>query len=143
LGTHFPQLEIIELLGQGGMGVVYKARQPHLDRLVALKVLPVDSAARPGFAERLQREARALARLNHPGVLAVYDFGQTGPYYYFVMEYVEGMNLRQLLGPNLTRLSNWWCGSSREAVHDLVATRPVSARSLGLSPAATFSWMEG
>jgi serine/threonine protein kinase len=74
---HFPQLEIIELLGQGGMGAVYKARQPGLDRLVALKMLPPDAALDPTFAERFQREARALAKLNHPNIVAVYDFGQT------------------------------------------------------------------
>jgi serine/threonine protein kinase len=97
LAAQFPQLEIIELLGMGGMGMVYKARQPRLDRFVALKILPVDSAAHPSFAERFNREAKALAKLNHPGIVAVYDFGQTGQYYYFIMEYVDGMNLRMLL----------------------------------------------
>jgi len=97
LAEQFPQLEIIELLGMGGMGMVYKARQPRLDRFVALKILPVESAAHPSFAERFNREAKALAKLNHPGIVDVYDFGQTRQYYYFVMEYVEGMNLRRLL----------------------------------------------
>jgi tRNA A-37 threonylcarbamoyl transferase component Bud32 len=97
LAAQFPQLEIIELLGMGGMGMVYKARQPRLDRLVALKILPVESQQHPSFAERFGREAKALAKLNHPGIVNVYDFGQTGQYYYFVMEYVDGMNLRQLL----------------------------------------------
>lgn len=97
LATQFPQLEIIELLGMGGMGMVYKARHPRLDRLVALKILPMDAAAHPSFGERFGREAKAMAKLNHPGIVAVYDFGQTGQYYYLVMEYVEGMNLRRLL----------------------------------------------
>jgi tRNA A-37 threonylcarbamoyl transferase component Bud32 len=97
LAAHFPQLEILELLGMGGMGMVYKARQPRLDRIVALKILPVESAQHPSFAERFGREAKALAKLNHPGIVDVYDFGQTGQYYYFVMEYVDGMNLRSLL----------------------------------------------
>src|SRR5208283_1370005 len=97
LAAQFPQLEILELLGMGGMGMVYKARQPRLDRFVALKILPVESAQHPSFAERFNREAKALAKLNHPGIVAVYDFGQTGQYYYFVMEYVDGMNLRRLL----------------------------------------------
>ncbi len=92
----FPQLEILELLGQGGMGVVYKARQPNLDRLVALKLLPADSARDAAFAERFAREARALARLNHPNVVAVHDFGQIQGLCYLLMEYVDGANLRQV-----------------------------------------------
>jgi len=67
----FPQLEVLELLGQGGMGAVYKARQPALNRFVVLKILPPQSAQDPGFAERFNREARALARLNHPNIVAV------------------------------------------------------------------------
>jgi serine/threonine protein kinase len=96
-GRAIPQLEILELLGMGGMGMVYKARQPNLDRIVALKILLKESAPHPSFAERFSREAKAPAKLNHPGIVNVYDFGQTGEYYYFVMEYVDGMNLRALL----------------------------------------------
>src|SRR5262245_20235118 len=75
LAASFPQLEVLELLGQGGMGAVYKARQPTLDRLVAVKILPPEAARDPAFAERFSREARALARLNHPNIVTVYDFG--------------------------------------------------------------------
>ncbi len=92
----FPQLEILEFIGQGGMGAVYKARQPALDRLVALKILPPQVGNDPGFAERFTREARALARLCHPNIVAVYDFGHTGPLHFLIMEYVDGLNLRQL-----------------------------------------------
>ena len=77
LAPLFPQLEILELLGKGGMGSVYKARQTSLDRLVAVKILPTEISHDPAFAERFQREARALARLSHPHIVAVYDFGQT------------------------------------------------------------------
>jgi predicted Ser/Thr protein kinase len=97
LAPLFPQLEILELLGQGGMGAVYKARQPALDRLVALKILPTQAERDPTFAERFIREAKALAKLNHPHIVAVYDFGQAGSMFYFLMEYVDGLNLRQLL----------------------------------------------
>src|SRR5262245_29664766 len=76
LAPYFPQLEILELLGQGGMGAVYKARQLKLDRLVALKILPVESRGDPAFAERFTREARALAKLSHPHIVAVHDFGE-------------------------------------------------------------------
>ena len=95
----FPQLEILECLGCGGMGAVYKARQPRLDRLVALKILTGDreDATRDSrFAERFEREARALAKLSHPNIVAMYEFGQAGGMPYFVMEHVEGLNLRQL-----------------------------------------------
>ena len=92
----FPQLEIISLVGQGGMGAVYKARQPTLDRFVALKILPPGAADDAGFAERFNREARALARLNHPNIVAVHDFGQLGGQPYLVMEFVDGPNLRQV-----------------------------------------------
>src|SRR5438093_9261337 len=78
------------------MGLVYKARQPRLDRLVALKILAGDKEKDPHFAERFQREAQALARLNHPNIITVYDFGETAGLYYLLLEYVDGMNLRQL-----------------------------------------------
>src|SRR5262249_257671 len=97
LATRFPQLEILELLGQGGMGAVYKARQRKLDRLVAVKVLPAEWGKDPAFAERFGREARALAKLSHPHVVAVHDFGEADGLFYLVMEYVDGANLRQLL----------------------------------------------
>lgn len=91
----FPQLEILERIGQGGMGVVYRARQPKLDRIVALKILPLRLAREPLFAERFEREGRLLARLNHPNIVGVYDFGQTDGLYFLIMEHVDGVNLRQ------------------------------------------------
>lgn len=129
LAPLFPQLEILELLGKGGMGAVYKARQRGLDRLVAVKILPPEIGHDAAFAERFTREARALARLNHPHIVAVYDFGQTPSpqpspqggegilssplapplhqpgrgaggersLFYIVMEYVDGVNLRQTI----------------------------------------------
>ncbi len=100
LAPNFPQLEILECLGRGGMGAVYKARQPKLDRFVALKVLSRKREGGPSdaeFAERFLREARALARLNHPDIVAVHDFGEGGGYHYLLMEFVDGLTLRQLL----------------------------------------------
>lgn len=93
----FPQLEIIELLGKGGMGAVYKARQRQLGRIVAVKILPPEVGRDPAFAERFSREARALAQLHHQNIVGVYDFGQTGSLFYFLMEYVDGANLRELI----------------------------------------------
>ena len=93
----FPQLEILELIGQGGMGFVFKARQPKLERLVALKILPQALAADPAFAERFSREGRLLARLSHPNIVAIHDFGQAGGFFYLLMEFVDGVNLRQAM----------------------------------------------
>lgn len=93
----FPQLEVVELIGKGGMGSVYKARQPNLDRFVALKLLWPKLGADPAFAERFNREARVLARLNHPNIVAVYDFGLSGGFFYLLMEFVDGVNLRQAM----------------------------------------------
>jgi predicted Ser/Thr protein kinase len=97
LNAHFPQLEFLELLGKGGMGAVYKARQKSLDRFVAVKILPPDVNQDPAFADRFTREAKALAKLNHPHIVGVHDFGKAGEFYYFVMEYVDGVNVRQAL----------------------------------------------
>ncbi len=97
LAAHFPQLEILEILGQGGMGVVYRARQRGLERDVALKVLPPEVGQDPEFADRFTREARALARLSHSSIVSVFDFGRAGGLYYFIMELVDGPNIRQLL----------------------------------------------
>jgi serine/threonine protein kinase len=93
----FPQLEVLELIGRGGMGFVFKARQPHLDRFVALKLLPEKLARDARFTERFNREGRVLARLNHPNIVTVYDFGMTEHFYYLVMEFVDGVNLRQAM----------------------------------------------
>ena len=112
LAPHFPQLEIIECLGRGGMGVVYKARQKSLNRLVALKLLAPERVDDAGFADRFQKEAHALAALNHPHIVTVYDFGAVDAaslrqgdasssvpaahsrIYFLLMEFVDGVNLR-------------------------------------------------
>ncbi len=136
LAALFPELEIIRLLGRGGMGAVYQARQKDLDRVVALKILPPEMGHDPAFAQRFTGEAQAMARLNHPHIVTLYEFGQrsgpssvvSGPkerspeilgetsgipvppaplatdhcprnagLYFFIMEYVDGVNLRGLL----------------------------------------------
>lgn len=97
VAAHFPDLEILELVGSGGMGAVYRARQIKLDREVALKILSSDLAEDPAFAERFNREAKVLARLNHPHIVTVFDYGRNGPYFFLLMEYVDGVNLRQAM----------------------------------------------
>lgn len=97
LAELFPSLEILELLGAGGMGAVYKARQQGLDRLVALKILPEEFAHDVKFALRFTREARTLAKLNHPNIVSVFEFGKAQDTFYFLMEYVDGPTLRDVV----------------------------------------------
>ncbi|MEM6364313.1 MAG: serine/threonine-protein kinase [Planctomycetota bacterium] len=97
LRSHLDAYEVESLIGQGGMGAVYLGRQKSLDRHVAIKILPPEVAEREGFRERFAREGKALARLNHPNIVSVIDFGQAGPYAMLVMELVEGANLRDVL----------------------------------------------
>ncbi len=106
--TAFPHLEIIALIGSGGMGAVFKARQPQLDRFVALKILPTELAEQPGFSERFQREAQALAKLSHPHIVTIHDFGSVvqssglpsdesrgrNHLYCLLMEFVDGSRIR-------------------------------------------------
>ncbi|GAB4544939.1 MAG: hypothetical protein Kow0063_38830 [Anaerolineae bacterium] len=89
---------MVEKLGQGGMATVYKAYEASLDRYVAVKVLPQHFAHDPTFLTRFRREAKAIARLNHPNIVPVYNFGEAGDLAYIAMQYVEGGTLKKLLG---------------------------------------------
>ena len=89
--------ELIERIGQGGMGAVFKARQISMDRIVALKILPPRLAKQPTFIERFLREAHACARLSHPNIVSGIDVGEDGGVYYFAMEYVEGSSAKRLI----------------------------------------------
>ena len=100
----FSDLEILDVLGAGGMSAVYKARQPRLNRLVALKIMVAEPGHETDFALRFEREAQVLARLSHPHIVILYDFGELGtertgadPLFYFLMEYVDGTDLGQLI----------------------------------------------
>lgn len=97
LAELFPGLEILELVGAGGMGAVYKARQAGLDRLVALKILPEEFGHDVRFALRFTREARTLAKLSHPNIVSVYEFGKVEDTYFFLMEFVDGSTLRDVV----------------------------------------------
>ncbi len=96
LQPHFENLVIEELIGQGGMGAVYRARHKELDRHVALKVLTVVEDD-PAFDERFAREARAMASLNHANIAAVHDFGKAGDFTYLMLEFVDGVNVREMI----------------------------------------------
>ncbi len=97
LAGKFPELEGVRLIGRGGMGAVYWAKQKSLNREVALKVLPREVGESEAFKARFEREAQAMARLNHPHIVTIYEFGQRDGLYYFLMEYVDGLSLRGLL----------------------------------------------
>ncbi len=97
-GQNLGQYRVLAALGEGGMAKVYKAFQPGLERVVALKVLPEYHMRDAEFLARFQREARAIAHLSHPHVLPVYDFGQAGNVTYIVMQYVEGGTLKRIVG---------------------------------------------
>ena len=94
----FPNYEVTEMIGRGGMGVVYKGRQTSLDRVVAIKLLPLEVSIDRDFGDRFVREARTMAKMNHPNIVSVFDFGHTTEgHLYFVMEFVEGTTLHQLI----------------------------------------------
>jgi serine/threonine-protein kinase len=93
-GQMLGSYRIISQVGKGGMATVYKAYQSSMDRNVAIKVLPRQLAESPEFAARFQQEARIIARLEHPHILPVFDFGESDGVTYFVMRYLEPKNRR-------------------------------------------------
>jgi serine/threonine protein kinase len=94
----FPNYEVTEMIGRGGMGVVYKGRQVSLDRVVAIKLLPLEVSIDRDFGDRFVREAQTMAKMNHPNIVLVFDFGKTTEgHLYFVMEFVEGTTLHHLI----------------------------------------------
>ena len=92
-----PGYEVLELLGEGGMGMVYRARQKSLDRIVALKILPPRAARESSFIKRFIAEARTVARLNHENIIAGIDVGEANGTYYFAMEHVEGESVADMI----------------------------------------------
>jgi serine/threonine-protein kinase len=101
LGRQFGGYELIAKIGQGGMGMVYKGRQVSLDRVVAVKILNKALCDNPEFIKRFEREAKSIARVSHPNILAVYDFGQTDGLWYMVTEFIEGSSLASQISERL------------------------------------------
>src|SRR5947209_13647661 len=97
VGRSLGQFRIVERIGAGGMATVFKAYQPNLDRYVAIKVLPAYHARDPIFVKRFTQEARAVARLVHPNILQIHDFGEQEGITFIVMEYVDGGTLKDRL----------------------------------------------
>src|SRR5271170_3359989 len=96
-GSHLGPYEIVSLLGAGGMGEVYRARDARLDRTVAIKILPAAVAADGDGLRRFEREARAASALNHPNIVTIYELGEDGSTHYIAMELIEGKTLREML----------------------------------------------
>ncbi|MCZ7543779.1 MAG: protein kinase [Anaerolineae bacterium] len=96
-GAQLGPYRIVERIGEGGMATVYKAYQPSVDRFVALKVLPAHYAADPSFLQRFQQEARVIARLEHPNIIPVHDFGEQDGVTYLVMRYLQAGSLKDIL----------------------------------------------
>jgi eukaryotic-like serine/threonine-protein kinase len=107
-GSKLGPYEIQSLIGAGGMGEVYRARDSRLQRVVAIKILPQSLASDPDRLDRFQREARILSALNHPNVMAIYDVGSQDGVHFLVSEFLEGQTLRERLqaGPVLQRRVN-------------------------------------
>src|SRR5262245_38819291 len=97
VGTRLGPYEILGLVGAGGMGEVYRARDTRLDRMVAVKVLPAHMSSSPETRQRFEREAKTISQLSHPHICALYDVGREGETEYLVMEYLEGETLSERL----------------------------------------------
>ena len=96
-GWKVGRFDLIETVGHGGFGTVYKARDPELDRTVAIKILPAHLSSSPELKARFEREARAVSSLNHPHICHLYDVGEQDGAAYLVMEYLEGESLADRL----------------------------------------------
>jgi len=119
-GTRLGPYEIVELIGAGGMGEVYLAHDPRLDRTVAIKVLPPEMAGDPERRTRFEREARAVAALQHPNICTIYDVGTLPDgVFYLVMERLQGETLQRRLArtpfdaAELVELATLSCRSAR------------------------------
>jgi serine/threonine protein kinase len=112
-GTRLGPYEVVSLLGTGGMGEVYRARDARLGRDVAIKVLPGPVAADPDRLRRFEQETRAVGALNHPHILTVNDVGTHGGTPYVVTELLEGETLREVLLRRTPSGGRSWCGGCR------------------------------
>jgi eukaryotic-like serine/threonine-protein kinase len=106
IGRRILHYEIVELLGRGGMGVVYKALDRHLDRHIAIKILPPDKIMDANRKRRFIQEARAASALNHPNIVHIYNIGEADDIQFIVMEYVTGKTLDQIIGRKGLRLND-------------------------------------
>src|SRR5690349_16199321 len=106
IGAKLGHYDIVEKLGEGGMGMVFKARDASLDRFVAIKVLPPDKLANAERKQRFIREAKAASALNHPNIITIHEIGEQDGADYIVMEYVPGCTLERMIVRGGMRLSD-------------------------------------
>ena len=147
-GSRLGPYEIVSLLGAGGMGEVWRARDSRLGREVAVKVLPVHAADDPKALARFEREARAVAALSHPNVLALHDFGREDGYVYTVSELLEGETLGARLerGPiSARKVRDWGAQAARAlgAAHDRgIVHRDVKPDNLFITNSGTVKLLD-
>jgi len=134
LGSRLGHFEIISLLGQGGMGAVYQARDTHLDRLAALKVLPHDRMSDPERKRRFSQEAKAASALNHPNIITIYDISSEGDIDFIAMEFVDGRTLESILTAGPLRISDA-IKYSRQMADALAAAHAAGILHRDLKPA--------
>ena len=96
-GLVFREYAVLSKIGAGGMGQVFKARHPRMDRVAAVKVLPAEAMKSPDLVKRFQQEVRVAAKLNHPNIVATYDAGEQDGIQFLIMEYVEGRDLASIV----------------------------------------------
>src|SRR5213593_1577635 len=123
IGQTLDHYRIVSKLGEGGMGVVYKAHDTHLDRPVAIKVLPPDKVADPSRKQRFVHEAKAASALNHPNIVTIYDIRSDQGTDFIVMEYIDGQTLDELIAPKALR--------QRQALHYSVQIADALAKAHG------------
>jgi WD40 repeat protein len=141
-GARLGPYEVLELIGAGGMGSVYRARDPRLGRDVAIKVLKGELANRPDYLARFEREARAVAAINHPHILGIYDVGTDGDTAYVVTELLEGETWRELLDSR-TPTARQMLAFARQAAHGLAAAHAKGIVHRDLKPENLFLTTDG
>src|SRR6201997_3989830 len=143
VGTHLGSLEITALIGKGGMGEVYRARDTKLKRDVAIKILPEEFSRDPDRVARFQREAEVLASLNHPNIAAIYDFQEAEGSRFLVLELVEGETLAERIqrGPvpvdEALPIAKSICEAEEEAHEKGVVHRDLKPANVKITPEGT------